>query len=121
MILAMRCLIFVVSYKASRIAYFLYTGIDLGDKHACHSCDQPECVNPSHIWAGTNADNCRDMALKGRATRGERNPQRKLTDTQVIEICNSPLRGIELTRLYGVSAATISMIRNNKTWKHVQR
>lgn len=105
------------SYKASRIAHFLLNGVDLGGRLACHECDEPECVNPFHVWAGTNADNCRDMALKGRATRGERNPQAKLTQEKANTIRSSTKSGRELAAEHGVSEATISMIRNGKIWR----
>ncbi len=108
-----------LSYKASRIAYFLLTGNDLEGNLACHSCDDPECVNPHHIWRGDDAANAHDMALKGRATRGERNPRHKLTEGEVREIRASSDSGRDLAAQYDVSEATISMVRNNKVWKHV--
>ena len=108
-----------VSYKASRIAYFLLTGCDLGHQLACHTCDDTECVNPHHIWPGDDAANAHDMALKGRATRGEKNPRYKLTELEVREIRASCDCGRDLATQYNVSEATISMIRNIRTWKHV--
>ena len=53
----------------------------------CHSCDEPSCVNPSHLFLGTHSDNMRDMVSKGRAdNRGARNGRAKLTPEQIEEI-----------------------------------
>ena len=54
----------------------------------CHSCDNPNCVNPKHLWLGTPKQNSDDMMRKGRhwTTTGEKSPQAKLTDAQVDEI-----------------------------------
>lgn len=55
------------SYSAPRIAWHINVGAPMSDdKNACHSCDNPNCVNPSHIWAGTQSDNIRDCVEKGR-------------------------------------------------------
>lgn len=53
---------------ASRIAWQITHGTT-PMRHVCHSCDNPVCVNPAHLWLGTDADNLRDMASKGRAFR----------------------------------------------------
>jgi hypothetical protein len=62
------------AFKASRIAYFLCTGDDPGDLIVRHSCDNPPCCNGhKHLLKGTNADNSRDMAGRGRAASGDKN------------------------------------------------
>lgn len=55
-----------VDFVASRVALAIATGFDPGDKIACHSCDNPSCVNPHHLWEGSDLDNVRDMLTKGR-------------------------------------------------------
>lgn len=78
-------------HSAQRVAYYLTTGEWPGDLRVCHSCDNPPCVRPSHLWLGTATENMRDMHLKGRAFHpgigdGETNPRHKLKDAQVVEI-----------------------------------
>lgn len=56
-----------VTIPAARIAWSLFRGIPFPeDKLACHSCDNPSCVNPEHVWPGTHKDNMQDALLKGR-------------------------------------------------------
>jgi hypothetical protein len=62
------------SEAAHRVAYFLFKG-DPSGMNVCHSCDRPPCVNPDHLWLGTQADNMADMVKKGR-NKGERGPGR---------------------------------------------
>ncbi len=53
-------------YRSSRIAFFLATGDDPGDKCTLHRCDCPPCCNPAHLWLGTDGDNMKDKLRKGR-------------------------------------------------------
>ncbi len=59
------------TYRASRLAYILHHGIELDYAQCvCHSCDNPLCCNPSHLWIGTRGDNWRDAMAKGRIHQG---------------------------------------------------
>jgi hypothetical protein len=55
--------------RAHRWAAKYLKGLDIDDLCVCHSCDTPSCVNPEHLWIGTNADNNADRVAKGRTTR----------------------------------------------------
>src|ERR1700758_3352757 len=60
-------------WRAHRVSYHLaHPGTDT-DLLICHGCDNPKCVRPSHLWAGTADDNQKDKADKGRAANGEKN------------------------------------------------
>lgn len=111
-----------LSSIASRVAWQLTNG-DPGDLVVCHSCDNPACCNPSHMWLGTRADNNKDMDHKGRARRpaikGEANAKAKLTNEDVVAILKDPKGATALGRYYGVNRNTIMRIRNGSGWKHI--
>jgi hypothetical protein len=92
------------------------------EKFICHHCDNPKCVNPDHLFEGTQTDNMHDCSLKGRFgdRKGERNACRKLSNVAVQEIrITSGWR--ELAEKYGVSKSAIYQARNGQTWAHVPR
>ena len=74
--------------KAHRVAWWLSGKTIPKGKVLCHSCDVRICVNPSHLWLGTLADNNRDMANKGRRVnpKGEQHGKSKLSESDVYEI-----------------------------------
>ena len=107
---------------AHRVAYALAHPDWEWDTHVLHRCDNPRCMNPDHLFAGTDADNVADMVMKGRgrgAPRGELHPSAKLTAQQVVEIRESPLGCRRAARLYGVTRAHITGIRNGSKWRHL--
>ena len=96
----------------------------------CHSCDNPQCVNPDHLWLGTNADNMRDKCSKGRSGHilhpermqiGEHHYRAKLTDERVRAIRSSVLSRYKLAALHGVAYNTICKVVRRNTWKHVSQ
>lgn len=103
--------------RAHRLALELFAASAPGDHLVCHRCDQPTCVNPAHLFVGTNADNLADMARKGRSTRGGRNPNARLSPLDVAAIRASTATNEAVARRFGISATHASRIRNNHAWE----
>jgi hypothetical protein len=78
-----------------------------------HKCDNPCCVNPSHLEPGTQADNIQDVIIRGRYGR------KKLTKNQVEEIRSSTESNRALADKYGVGIIAIRRAKSGQTWKHV--
>mgnify|MGYP000103149498 CR=1 FL=1 len=108
---------------AHRYSYELFVGEIPEGSVVCHKCDNRKCVNPEHLFVGTQRDNIMDMIKKNRARyssqRGEKNPSAKLSAKQALEIFRSDKRGADLAREYGVTPTMISKIRRGKSWTHV--
>lgn len=111
--------------KAHRISWELaYNEIPDG-MLVCHKCDNPSCVNPTHLFLGTIQNNLQDMRDKGRAvhTSGERNRHAILTDDKVRAIRNRYAEGditqAQLAADYGVAKQQVSRIIRRVMWRHV--
>ncbi len=106
---------------AHRIAWELTKGPISPNLDVCHHCDNPPCVNPSHLFLGTASDNLKDSVRKGRLNHsGERNGNAKLTETLIREIRSSVLTIRNLATRFGVSETNISSIQKGLTWKLVK-
>lgn len=112
--------------SAHRLAYFISRGFIIDELNVLHNCpdgDNPACVNPHHLWQGTQSENIKDMYDKGRGVvhHGEEHVSHKLTTEEVLEI--RALKGeysqSYIADMYYISRKTVSYIHNNKSWKHV--
>lgn len=135
---------------AHRVAFRNFVGPVTDDIKVCHSCDNPPCCNPAHLFLGTQADNVADRVKKGRSARGDKHglrvhPERrargrrqgaytkpekrckgeghgnhKLTNSRVRFIRNSGFSVLVLARKFCVSESTIWCAMVRRTWRHVK-
>lgn len=116
--------------RAHRLAYCNHNGLELQDiKNLVirHKCDNPSCVNPDHLEAGSQADNIRDMMERGRhkypGYKGEQNGQAKLSQQDVENIrqryqFRSRINGTyAIAKDYGISQKQISRIVRGEKWR----
>lgn len=96
------------------------------DSVTLHTCDNPSCVNPSHLRWGSQAENMQDAISKGRAPHtgrvaGGKNGNAKLTEADVRAIHDSTGPRKSIAERYGISASLVSHIRTERSWKHLWR
>jgi len=111
--------------QAHRVAYSMSKGPIPDGLLVCHSCDNPPCCNPDHLWLGTNQDNTRDaiekgrMMYVGRGQTGEQNCNSRLREQDVFEIRASRRSSRYLANRYGVGIKMIQSIIRGDRWKHL--
>lgn len=109
-----------VAYRAHRLSY-IFTHGEIPDGYdICHSCDNPLCVNPNHLWAGTRKENMQDAVSKDRHTRGERVGISKLNEDMVRMIRASNKTTAELSEELGMDYTNIMRVRSGERWAHVK-
>lgn len=108
---------------AHRVSYELNVGPISKGLFVCHRCDNRKCIEPTHLFLGTHADNMRDATKKGRMHLGEATAQSKLTTEGVIAIRTAYAKGgityRELAATHGVSQGCILKVVKRRDWAHV--
>lgn len=127
-------------FYAHRFSYELHIGAIPDGMCVCHTCDVRNCVNPEHLWLGTNYDNQQDKIKKGRQNyaygeksgsrtcpesvpRGEKHSLAKLNRNAVLYIRKlsklKKVSGSLICESFGISRATLYAILRGRVWKHV--
>ena len=116
-----------VPTPAHRVSYELFRGAIPIGKSVLHKCDVKSCVNPAHLFIGTQLDNMQDKVRKNRQARGENNGRANLTNDAVKQILTRyvpacPVNGrVPLSIEFGVSPQVIKRIVTGKSWKFLSK
>lgn len=107
------------TYRAAIMALVL-SGVERKPgRYACHTCDNPSCVRPDHLYFGSPSDNVADAMQRGRMKVGSAHGAAKLTEEAVYLIRRGGFSDREFADLFGVTAGAVSMARRKITWRHV--
>jgi hypothetical protein len=110
--------------QAHKWAWVLYVGapIDKGWS-VCHTCDNPACVNPAHLYLGTTARNMADKALRGRQPTGKPASlvarTRRLSEDQVRAIKRDERSHRAIAGEYGLTQKYVGQIKRGERWRWV--
>lgn len=107
---------------AHRLSWKIHFGMIPKDLCVLHTCDNPKCVNPNHLFLGTSEDNIKDKVDKNRQAKGENIGISKLTMNQVkeIRILKGKFSQRKIAKMFSVAYSTIAYIHKNKTWRHIK-
>jgi len=107
--------------RAHRLYYEHFIGLTKG-LQVQHICDVRDCVNPSHLKLGTQADNMRDCVERQRISRGEVRHNAIFTEKRVRELLSLKgcMKNKDAAKLFGTSRSVVSLIWSGKRWKHLQ-
>jgi hypothetical protein len=109
--------------RAHRVAYERVNGPIPCGQCVCHKCDTPLCINPEHMFLGTDTDNMADKTSKGRQARGASVGLAKMTEELVVELRRRYAMGgisiLDLAREFGITQNPAWMAIKRKTWKHI--
>lgn len=111
-------------FLSHRVSWIIHNGELSSDLLVCHKCDNRKCVNPDHLFIGTNSDNIQDRTLKNRSNRpfGNKFAPRKLKENDIPKIRKLLSEGFsqkEIGEKFGVSRSTIYKIKIGERWKNI--
>jgi len=114
---------------AHRVSYKVFVGKIPKGLYILHQCDEPRCINPDHLHAGTQKQNMKEMRERNRANdksrgkKGSKHGMSKLTEEdipKIKELYKSGMSGTKIAKIYGVNNTMIYFILNGKNWTHVK-
>lgn len=127
-------------WRAHRVSYTIFCGEIPEGLLVCHHCDNPSCVNPSHLFLGHATTNMKDMVRKGRAKsiitseqthfkagrapRGQEASGHKISEQEAEEVIDLSTNGVRtsvIAKDRGVDRTAIQQLLRGKTWKHLKR
>lgn len=116
-----------VNTHAHRLSWIIHNGPIPPGMQVCHTCDNPPCVNPAHLFLGTNYENWEDCVSKGRNMGGANGPpiarpRARLTEADVAEIRRLRASGAsrdEVARRFGISVDNVSHVTTGRRWKNL--
>jgi len=106
---------------AHRAAYEAFVGSIPDGMSVLHRCDVPSCVNPDHLFLGSQADNIKDKVAKKRQASGERHGMSKLSEDAARAIKFGAASARQAADEHGVSACMVRQIRSGLYWKHLSK
>ena len=107
---------------AHRVSWEIHNGPIPDGLGVLHACDTPLCVNPQHLFLGTQKDNMVDCAKKGRTNIGSKSPVAKLDEAAVLQLRADAANNVDprcLAEKYGIGRHMVKNIISRRSWKHI--
>lgn len=106
------------SWRAHRLSWVICVGNIPDDICVCHSCDNPACVNPAHLFLATQAENIKDKCDKRRQAIGSQTGLTSLCDLDVWLIKNVNVKPPKVAEWFGITQSSVRKIRQGINWKY---
>jgi hypothetical protein len=101
---------------AHRFSFYMFNGDLCEGMEVCHSCDNPKCVNPAHLWQGTKSENMRDAAIKGRTNTVRLTPD---DVRRIRSLHNLKYSVADIASRYGITLTMVRDIINRRSWDYI--